>query len=217
MVTKQFLQLSQVSQEGVTVFHPETNADYIVPGATYKVPTAADLKKYDSAASELSTLKENLARELTAHNLLELIKTVDENNSGLNATSLNGATINDLQTNSTSLWTSAKINEELAKVRQSFEVTPSPSRTYYQVGNMVYVTGEEIINIGSNKVTINLPAEIASYQTILSENYVIYGEDEGLHCVKSETESEDYSFVLLLNKTTEDIQAKIKWYITLLV
>lgn len=217
MVTKQFLQLSQVSPEGVTVFHPETNADYIIPGAEYKVPTVLELQKYNLAVSELSTLKKDLARELTAHNLLELIKTVDEDNSGLNATSLNGAIINDLQTNSTSLWTSAKINDELIKVRQSFEVTPSPNRKYYQVGNMVYVTGEEIIDIGSNKVTINLPEEIRSYQTILSENYVIYGEDEGLHCVKSETESEDYSFVLLLNKTTEDIQAKIKWYITLLV
>lgn len=121
-----FMQIIDVDTNGSeVVLHPETNADFIVSGTTYKVPKIIEITDWNARSKELiearkgkTSLKlkiDEIDNALKPLSLLESIKTVDGSGSGLDADTVDGRTVDDANDSSTSLWTAEKVITELRK------------------------------------------------------------------------------------------------------
>lgn len=136
----QNFQITQVNSSGsVVVMHPESNADLIVSGATYQVPTIAYITDWNNRSAELVTARKgevNLKAKidkidvaLSAPELLKAIKTVDGTNSGLDADLVDGCSVSDSLTTTTNLWTAsgtqAKLNEKVNVADVVLTATPN--------------------------------------------------------------------------------------------
>lgn len=128
-----FMQIIDVDTSGAEiVLHPESNADFIVAGSTYKVPTIININDWLSKSTEivsarkgkasLKTKIDEIDTALLPENLLTSIKKVDGSGSGLDADLLDGRTVDDANDSDTSLWTAKKISTELAKKLNGSEV-----------------------------------------------------------------------------------------------
>lgn len=128
-----FMQIIDVDTNGSeVVLHPETNADFIVSGATYKVPKIIEITDWNARSKELiearkgkTSLKlkiDEIDNALKPLSLLESIKTVDGSGSGLDADTVDGRTVDDANDSSTSLWTAEKVITELKKKVNNVDV-----------------------------------------------------------------------------------------------
>lgn len=125
-------QITNVTKEGVVVLHPETNAEAVKDTGVKKVPTIKSLNSYDATAREVTEgrgVKLNLnkrfldiEKEITAERMLELIKSVDGKDSGLDAASIGGVQVNDAGTGTNFLWTAGKTQKLLEGKLDSSEV-----------------------------------------------------------------------------------------------
>lgn len=132
-MAKKDCQITLLDQSGrPTLYHPETNADQVRTGETYRVPEISKINNWDERSSELinarkgeSSLKakiDNIDTALQPSNLLLSIKRVDGAGSGLDADTVDGKTVNDEDTTTGSLWTANKIRLELNKKVDDTEV-----------------------------------------------------------------------------------------------
>lgn len=143
----QNFQITQVAQNGnATVFHPESNADLILTGSTYRVPTINQITDWDSKSTEVvnarkgeSNLKAKIDKidlALTPQELLRVIKTVDGSNSGLDADLVDGCGVNDDTATSSNLWTANRTQMKLnEKVNSSDVVTSSTANKILKLNN----------------------------------------------------------------------------------
>ena len=133
----QNFQITNINSEGrVTVLHAETNADQVLTGGTYKVPTITNIEDWTSKSTEVTRARKgsltlldkinSIDKALEPQSLLNSIKTVDGTNSGLDADTVDGRSVDDTKVNGDTLWTSNKINMEVLKKFNSSEVTSSP-------------------------------------------------------------------------------------------
>ena len=121
-----YMQIIDVGTSGEeTVLHPETTADYVEAGRTYKVPKITEINNWEDKSSEVEAARKGLPNlkgkidtidtALLAGNLLNKIKEVDGSGCGLDADKIDGRDVNDSDSSSSSLWTANKISTELGK------------------------------------------------------------------------------------------------------
>lgn len=133
-----FMQIIDVIETGQeTVLHPETNADYVTTGTTYRVPKIADITDWTNRSKELIDARKgeeslldkinSIDTALRADNLLLKIKSVDGAGSGLDADLLDGRTVDDNALDTNTLWTSLKTNTEINKKISLTEAVASPT------------------------------------------------------------------------------------------
>ena len=133
----QKFQITQVDSDGsVKVLHPESNADYILAGKTFKVATIEENEKWNARALEIENARkgeENLLSKIdkidnaiTASALLESIKTVDGAGSKLDADTVDGKNVNNSLDTDDVLWTALKVKEELNKKSNADLVSKTP-------------------------------------------------------------------------------------------
>lgn len=131
-----FMQIIDVNTSGSeVVLHPETNADFVTSGATFKVPKIIEISDWNARSKELtdarkgeSSLKlkiDKIDNALKPLSILEVLKTVDGSGSGLDADTVDGKTVDDSNDSNTSLWTAEKTLKELAKKVNNSDVVAS--------------------------------------------------------------------------------------------
>ena len=129
-----FLQIIDVETDGrETILHPETTADYVEAGSTYKVPKISEITDWEAKSDEIEAARKGLPNlkgkidaidtSLQAANLLSTIKGVDGSGSGLDADLVDGKNVNDGDVSTSSLWTANKITTELGKKVNSSDIT----------------------------------------------------------------------------------------------
>ena len=136
-----FMQIIDVEANGdEVILHPETTADYVEAGSTYKVSKITEVNDWNEKSQEIvaarkgqSNLKSKIDQIDTAlepSNLLSKIKSVDGSGSGLDADLVDGKTVNDSDSSVSSLWTANKILNELNKKVNNSDVvtTASPNK-----------------------------------------------------------------------------------------
>lgn len=130
----QKFQITHINTSGtVSVLHPETNADQVVDGSINKISKKTEVSDWNAKSREVAearlgrtTLKEKIESIDTALepiNILTALKTVDGSGSGLDADTVDGRTVDDTKTTSSSLWTSQKVANELGKKLNTAEIT----------------------------------------------------------------------------------------------
>ena len=132
-MAKKFLQIIDVEANGdETILHPETTADYVEAGSTYKVPKISEITDWEAKSDEIEAARKGLPNlkgkideidtSLQAANLLSTIKGVDGSGSGLDADLVDGKNVNDEDASTSSLWTANKITTELNKKTNAVDV-----------------------------------------------------------------------------------------------
>lgn len=132
-MAKQDCQITFVDHTGTPqLYHPETNADQVLTGLTYRVPQISDITNWSDRSAELinarkgeSNLRtkiDNIDKALQPTALLNSIKTVDGTGTGLDADKVDGKDVNDEARDTNTLWTAQKIYTELGKKVNSTEV-----------------------------------------------------------------------------------------------
>lgn len=132
-----FMQIIDVNQTGTeTVLHPETDADFVIPGSTYRVPKMVDITDWNNKSKEIIDARKGLNslvdkinlidNALLADNILRALKTVDGTGSGLDADLIDGKSVNDNAIDINSLWTSSRIKEEINKMVSKDDLVSSP-------------------------------------------------------------------------------------------
>lgn len=128
-----FMQIIDIDRNGSEVIlHPETDADYIVKGKTFQVPTIVRIDYWNDRGIELEnarkgqpTLKAKIDlidNALRPADLLASIKTVDGSGSGLDADFLDGRTVDDTKATANELWTAFKVKTEVDKKVNNVDV-----------------------------------------------------------------------------------------------
>lgn len=179
----QNFQMTEVSSSGVVnVLHPESNADQILVGLTYKVPTIVNIDDWIARSKELidarkgkTTLKakiDEIDKALEPAQLLASIKEVDGSGSGLDADYVDGKTVDDTSIANTSLWTAKKINDELGKKVNSIDIvkiaTPNKLLLLNAEGKLVVdVVGNSNTSTSWKKATkVQLSGDVAGSFTM---------------------------------------------------
>ena len=132
----QKFQITRVDTNGtVSVLHPETNADQVVDGSVNKISKKTEVSDWNAKSQEVAearlgktTLKEKIESIDTALepiNILTALKTVDGSESGLDADTVDGKTVDDTKATSSNLWTGQKTANELGKKLNTTEITKS--------------------------------------------------------------------------------------------
>lgn len=161
-MSKKF-QITQVGANGSTeIMHPETNADLVKTGATYKVPAISDINNWSSRGAELIEARkgevslkakiDKIDNSITAKEMLLTLKTVDGAGSGLDADLVDGCGVSDTQALSNNLWTAQKTSSELNKKIDGAEVvgTATPNKLLRLNNSSLLPTG-----ITGNSATSN--------------------------------------------------------------
>lgn len=172
-----FMQIIDVNQTGTeTVLHPETDADFVIPGSIYKVPKMVDITDWNNKSKEIIDARKGLSslvdkinlidNALLADNILKALKTVDGTGSGLDADLLDGRSVDDNALDINTLWTSLKTNTEINKKISQTEAVASP--TPYKILKMdknghlpTDITGNAIsANRFKSPITVNFTGAV---------------------------------------------------------
>lgn len=137
----QKFQMVQIDSNGsAIVFHPETDADHVLTGATKEVPTSSNIADWKAKSSELIAARKGQANlkakidlidnALVPAQLLSTIKTVDGSGSGLDADTVDGKGVDDSSNTNSSLWTASKTLLELNKKANNTDIvaTAAPNK-----------------------------------------------------------------------------------------
>lgn len=129
-----FMQIVEINSQGSkSVYHPETDADYVLEGKRNKVPTIVNIEDWIARSTELVAARKGepslkakidiIDNALVPKSLLEALKKVDGEGSGLDADTVDGRTVNDGGATSSDLWTANKVKLELDKKLNADQVT----------------------------------------------------------------------------------------------
>ncbi len=174
---QKFLQIVNVNQNGgTTVYHPETNADFVRSGSEFKVPAILNINDWIRKSSEVESARkgkeslkdkiDEIDGKLEAQSLLNAIKTVDGAGSGLDADRIDGKEINDALINDMSIWTSVKTKTELDKKVDKTDIsTTSAANKILRLNDQgllpASITGNAVTaNRLLNPRTINLTGDV---------------------------------------------------------
>lgn len=176
-------QIIQVLEDGrIAVYHPETNADLVKMGNIYKVPKITEIDDWLAKSDEIVNARKGKASllekinsmdtSLEPNSLLNALKTVDGENSDLDADKVDGRNVSDLLVSSDNLWTAFKVNSELNKKVSSSEVVtiPEPNKILKLDVNSKLpcsITGNaETASSLKNAIKINLIGDVTGAFTI---------------------------------------------------
>lgn len=179
-----FMQIIDVNESGTeAVLHPETNADYVETGTTFKVPKIVEISDWNNKSKEIidarkgqSSLLEKINlidTALRAENILTVLKTVDGSGSGLDADLVDGKTVDDNALDSNSLWTSLKTKSEINKMVAKTEVvTVATPNKILQLDNKGMLQTSITKNAATatrleNPVTINFTGDVTGEVNIV--------------------------------------------------
>lgn len=213
-----FMQIIDVNKSGVErVLHPETNADFVIPGSAYQIPKIIEIMDWNDKSQEivdarkgkvnLKTKIDEIDIALLPASLLNAIKGVDGSGSGLDADTVDGKTVDDSNDGGTSLWTASKIVSELNKKVNNIDV-------------VIAATANKILRLDANG---NLPTNITKnsatstkLQNPLKINFIgdvsgsiTFSGNEGIKTVDMQVSSNSHSHseltgdLLLLSSTGE--------------
>lgn len=208
----QFFQITEINSSGqVMVLHPESNADNILTGSTFRVPTILNINDWVSKSEELVSARKGKASlvekineidtALQASELLKAIKTVDGANSGLDADLIDGKNVSDDMATLENIWTANKTNLEISKRLMATEVVTSPTAGKVLRLNADGKMATDLIGNADTATSFKSPVSINLIGDVLG-SFIIRGNETSATNVNIEVKDNSHNHNSITNGTT---------------